>query len=112
MFYYHLAVKKVGSHEKLEGNLRRNWELRDLSGGVGVPDYSSVKIVEHNSMILLTPSPGLVCEVHAHFLENMAWDFAEVHLSCDNHYHHVMRQFYLTSFVSFSANWPGPESIA
>jgi len=55
-----LAVKEVSSHEKLKGNLGGNRELRDLSGGVGVP--------------------GLVCEVHAHFLENMAWDFAEVHL--------------------------------
>ena len=35
-----LAVKEVSSHEKLKGNLGGNRELRDLSGGVGVPDAS------------------------------------------------------------------------
>ena len=36
--HLHLAVKEVGSHEKLKGNFRRNRELRDLGGGIGVPD--------------------------------------------------------------------------
>ena len=36
--HLHLAVEEVGSHEKLKGNFRRNWELGDLGGGIGVPD--------------------------------------------------------------------------
>ena len=36
--HLHLAVKEVGSHEKLKGNFRRNRELGDLGGGIGVPD--------------------------------------------------------------------------
>merc|ERR1719220_1488138 len=60
--HLHLAVKEVSSHEKLKGNFRRNRELGNLSGGIGVP--------------------GLVSEIHADFLKDMAWDLTEVNLVC------------------------------
>ena len=32
-----LAVEEVGRHEELEGDLRGDWELGNLSGAVGEP---------------------------------------------------------------------------
>ena len=89
---------------------------RAISGGIGNSGISVEELVYlmHQCQTCGTSgtlSPGLVCEIHAHFLEDMAWDFAEVHLKCKS-YSHDWKRFYFTSLVSFSANWPGPESIA
>ena len=59
-------------------------------------------------------SPGFVSEVHADFLQHMAWDLPKVHLATGIlgtifSQNPILAQ---TSLVSFSANCPGPDSIA
>ena len=55
--------------------------------------------------------PGLVSEIHANFLKDMAWDLTEVNLEVVQ-FPIARGHIVCTSFVSFSANWPGPDSIA